>query len=104
MAPNMTKKHLQINAMREDIIAHIPHQIEPELPQMVLPIPVNEWVQLPEVGINDFDHWVQLPEVEINDFEHWLQLQHADEVLDDIFNSFIEDWDLWMEEMDNTSD
>ena len=90
MAPNMTKQHLQINAMREDMIVHIPPQIEPELPQMVLPIPVNEWVQLPEVGINDF--------------EHWLQLQHADEVLDDIFNSFIEDWDLWMEEMDNISD
>ena len=96
MAPNMTKQHLQINAMREDMFVLISPQIEPELPQMVLPIPVNEWVQLPQVGINDFDQWIQLHH------EDWPL--YADAVLDDIFNSFIEDWDLWMEEMDNISD
>ena len=84
MAPNMTKQHLQINAMREDMAVHIPPQIEPE------------WIQLPDVLINNFDHWIQLL--------HAGWPLHANEVLDDIFNSFIEDWDLWMEEMDNISD
>ena len=95
MAPNMTKQHLQTNAMREDTSALIPPQIEPELPQIVLPIPVNEWIQLLDLLINDFDHWIQLPHVD------WPL--HADEVLDDIVNGFTEDWDLWAEEMDNIS-